>query len=41
MKASGTALGLRRTYYRRAGAPTGRMAALPTKKQAEKNGFRR
>ena len=36
MKASVTALGPGRGHSRRAGAPTGRMTALPTKKQAEK-----
>ena len=39
MKASGTALGPGRAHGRRAGAPTGRMTALPTKKQAEKKFF--
>ena len=37
MKASETALGPGRAHDRRGGAPTGWMAALPTKKQAEKN----
>ena len=41
MKASGTALGPGRAHGRRAGAPTGRMTALPTKKQAEEKFFRR
>ena len=36
MKASETALGPGRAHDRRAEAPTGRMTALPTKKQ-EKN----
>ena len=40
MKASGTALGPGRAHGRRAGAPTGRMTALPTKKQAEKKNRR-
>ena len=35
MKASETARGLRRTHDRRAGAPTGRMTGLPTRKQAQ------
>ena len=34
MKASETALGPGRAHDRRTGAPTGRMTALPTKKQA-------
>ena len=37
MKASETALGPGRAHERRAGAPTGRMTALPTKKQANIN----
>ena len=35
MIASETALGPDRTHDRRAGAQTGRMTALPTKKQAK------
>ena len=35
MKASETALGLGCTHDRRAGAQTGRMTALPTRKQAK------
>ena len=37
MKASETAIGPGRTHDRRAGAPTGRMTAIPTKKRAKKN----
>ena len=36
MKPSVTALGPGRTHDRRAGAPTGRMTALPTKREAKK-----
>ena len=36
MKAAETALGPGRAHDRRASAPTGRMTALPTKKQARK-----
>ena len=36
MKASETALGPGRAHDRRARAPTGRMTAFPTKKQAKK-----
>ena len=36
MKAAETAIGPSRTHDRRAGAPTGRMTALPTKKEAKK-----
>ena len=36
MKAYETALGRGRAHNRRAGAPTGRMTALPTRKQAKK-----
>ena len=38
-KASGTVLGPGCAHDRRAGAPTGWMTALPTKKQAKKNNF--
>ena len=41
MKAAEAALGPSRAHDRRAGAPTGRMTALPTKKQAKNNIFRR
>ena len=37
MKASETAIGPGRTHDRRAGDPTERMTALPTKKEAKKN----
>ena len=37
MKASETALGPGRAHDRRAGAPTGRVTVLPTKKHAKKN----
>ena len=40
-KAIGTALGPGRAHNRRAGVPTGRMTALPSKKQGEKKMFRR
>ena len=39
MKASETALGPGRAHDRRTGAPTGRVTALPTKKQAKKKKF--
>ena len=39
MKASETALGPDRAHDQRAGAPTGRMTALPTKKEAKKKKF--
>ena len=41
MKASETALGRGRAHDRRAGAPTGRMTTLPTKKEAKKKKIRR
>ena len=41
MKASETALGPGLAHDRRAGAPMGRITALSTKKQAEKNNCRR
>ena len=40
-KVTRPALGPNRAYDRPAGAPTGRMTALPWKKQAEKHIFRR
>ena len=39
MKAAETAVGRGRAHDRRAGAPTGRMTAFPTKKEAKKKNF--